>query len=94
MIAGVAAALIWQAWPRIGWLPALPAALAGIHGFVVGTAVGLVVIVVGTFAGRPAPQSCVDKAWGSGVDSADEHRSAVGGRLCGRNDANLLPGSK
>jgi SSS family transporter len=65
MVAGVTAALVWQAWPRIGWLPELPGALAGIHGFVVGTAVGLVVIVIGTFAGRPAPRDCVDKAWGS-----------------------------
>ena len=54
MVAGVTAALLWQAWPRLGWLPALPAALAGVHGFVVGTAVALVVIVVGTLLGRPA----------------------------------------
>jgi hypothetical protein len=39
--------------------------VAGVHGFVVGTAVGLVVILVGTFAGKPAPTACVDKAWGS-----------------------------
>jgi SSS family transporter len=65
MILGVAAALAWQAWPRIGWLPDLPAGLAGVHGFVVGTAVGLVVIVVGTWAGRPAPQALIDKAWGT-----------------------------
>jgi len=66
MITGVSAALLWQAWPRLGWLPELPSWLAGIHGFVVGTAVGLVVIVVGTFVGRPAPRARVDKAWGSG----------------------------
>jgi SSS family solute:Na+ symporter len=65
MVAGVSAALLWQAWPRIGWLPELPASLAGIHGFVVGTAVGLVVILIGTFVGKPAPRACVDKAWGS-----------------------------
>jgi Na+/pantothenate symporter len=65
MIAGVSAALLWQAWPRIGWLPELPGALAGVHGFVVGTAVGLVVILIGTFAGRPAPRDIVDRAWGS-----------------------------
>ena len=65
MLAGVATALLWQAWPRLGWLPELPSGLAGIHGFVVGTSVGLVVIVIGTFTGRPAPRECVDKAWGS-----------------------------
>jgi sodium/pantothenate symporter len=65
MVSGVGAALLWQAWPRVGWLPELPSALAGIHGFVVGTTVGLVVIVAGTFAGRPARRECVDKAWGS-----------------------------
>jgi SSS family transporter len=65
MVIGVSAALLWQAWPRLGWLPELPSALAGIHGFVVGTAVGLVVILIGTFAGKPAPAACVDKAWGS-----------------------------
>jgi Na+/pantothenate symporter len=66
MIAGVSAALVWQAWPKLG-LPALPPALAGVHGFVVGTAVGLVVILVGTLVGRPAPRECVAKAWGDEV---------------------------
>ncbi len=65
MIAGVSVALLWQAWPRIGWLPELPGALAGIHSFLVGTAVGLVVILIGTFAGRAAPRDNVDRAWGS-----------------------------
>ncbi len=65
MIAGVTAALVWQAWPRVSWLPALPAGLAGVHGFVVGTGVALVVIVVGTLAGRPAAAACVERAWGS-----------------------------
>jgi hypothetical protein len=64
MVAGVAAALIWQAWPRIPWLPELPGALAGVHGFVIGTAVALVVIVVGTWLGRPAADVCVRRAWG------------------------------
>ena len=68
MITGVFAALLWQAWPRLGWLPELPGVLAGIHGFVVGTTVGLVVILIGTFAGRPAPRECVDKSWGTTAD--------------------------
>jgi len=64
MIAGVVSALLWQAWPHLG-LPALPPALAGLHGFVVGTSVALVVIVAGTLVGRPAPEACVRRAWGS-----------------------------
>jgi SSS family transporter len=68
MVLGVTAALLWQVWPRLGWLPPLPGPLAGIHGFVVGTAVGLVVISVGTFAGRPAPRTCVDRAWGGAAE--------------------------
>ncbi len=64
MILAVTAALVWQAWPHLGWLPALPSGLAGIHGFVVGTSVGLVVIVVGTWLGKPAPTEAVKHAWG------------------------------
>jgi SSS family solute:Na+ symporter len=64
MILGVTAALLWQAWPRLGWLPPLPGALAGIHGFVVGTSVGLAVIVVGTLLGRPPAEAAVRRAWG------------------------------
>jgi SSS family solute:Na+ symporter len=64
MIAGVAAALIWQAWPKLTWLPELPGALAGIHGFVVGTTVSFVVILLGTLVGRPAPAEGVKRAWG------------------------------
>jgi SSS family transporter len=63
MVAGVLAALLWQAWSRLG-LPPLPPTLAGVHGFVVGTTVGLVVIVVGTLLGKPAPRGNVDRAWG------------------------------
>ncbi len=63
MLCGVGAALLWQAWPKLG-LPALPVALAGVHGFVVGTAVGLVVIVVGTLVGKPADGRFVERAWG------------------------------
>jgi len=64
MIAGVAAALIWSVWPRVGWLPELPSVLAGVHGFVVGVLVGLIVIVSGTVLGKPAPRECVARAWG------------------------------
>jgi Na+(H+)/acetate symporter ActP len=63
MVLGVGAALVWFVWPKIGALPALPSALAGVHGFVVGTAVGLVVILVGTLVGRPAPEADVRKSW-------------------------------
>ena len=66
MIAGAAAALIWQTWPKIGALPPLPPSLAGVHGFVVGVVTGLIVIVVGTLAGRPAPRETVARAWGEG----------------------------
>ena len=62
MIAGVASALVWQAWPRLG-MPDLPAALAGVHGFVIGTAVGLIVIVAGTLLGKPAPRENVERAF-------------------------------
>ncbi len=64
MVAGVAAALIWQAWPKVSALPDLPATLAGVHGFVVGTTVSFVVILVGTLLGKPAPEQAVRRAWG------------------------------
>ena len=38
--------------------------LAGIHGFVVGTGVGLIVILSGTLLGKPAPTACVRQSWG------------------------------
>ena len=63
MILGVTAALVWQAWPRIGWLPGLPANVAGIHGFVVGTSVGFLVILAGTLLGKPAPREAVKQAF-------------------------------
>ncbi|MDY0109627.1 MAG: hypothetical protein RBT60_06785 [Candidatus Krumholzibacteria bacterium] len=71
MITGVAAALLWQAWPRLP-LPPLPPALAGIHGFVVGTTLGLVVIVAGTLLGRPAPQRLLDATWHGKTPAASE----------------------
>ena len=61
MISGAAAALVWET-VRSG----LPAPWSGIHGFLVGLAVGLVVIVAGTFLGRPAPEEGVRLAWGEG----------------------------
>jgi SSS family transporter len=59
MVAGAAAALVWQA-VRSGF----PTPWSGIHGFLVGLALGLVVIVAGTFLGRPAPEDNVLLAWG------------------------------
>jgi hypothetical protein len=59
MIAGAISAVLWQVI-RSG----LPAPLAGVHGFLVGVAVGLVVILLGTLLGRPAPSASVARAWG------------------------------
>ncbi|MFH1680785.1 MAG: hypothetical protein ABIH26_09080, partial [Candidatus Eisenbacteria bacterium] len=59
MAAGAGAALLWQAFHRF-----LPAGWKGIHGFLVGVGVGLVVIVVGTALGRPAPEGAIRRAWG------------------------------
>ena len=59
MIAGAAAALLWQLVRG-----RLPEPWSGIHGFLTGLAVGLVVIVIGTFLGRPAPREAVARAWG------------------------------
>ena len=68
MIAGSLAALLWQAYLKLAplWsaLPELPQALRGLHGFVVGVSVGLVVIVVGSLLGKPAPESNVSRAFG------------------------------
>ncbi len=63
MVLGVTAALVWQIWPKLTFLPSLPDSLAGIHGFLVGTSVGLIVIVLGTLVGKPAPEECIRKAW-------------------------------
>ncbi|MCB9517181.1 MAG: hypothetical protein H6693_13405 [Candidatus Latescibacteria bacterium] len=59
MVAGAASALLWQ-WLRGG----LPAPWKGVHGFIVGTGVALVVIVLGTLLGRPADPERVARAWG------------------------------
>jgi SSS family solute:Na+ symporter len=61
MVLGAAAALIWQTASRLG---ALPAAWRGVHGFMVGVGLALVVIVVGTWLGRPAPRENIARAWG------------------------------
>jgi SSS family transporter len=58
MIAGTAAALLWQAFQQ-----ELPGAWRGVHGFVIGLAVGLAFIVVGTLAGRPASEAAVRRAF-------------------------------
>ncbi|MCP4145988.1 MAG: sodium/proline symporter [bacterium] len=63
MILGASAALIWQVWLKLG-LP-LPTVLQGVHGFVTGTAVGLVVIVIGTLVGKPASEEIIEKSWGT-----------------------------
>jgi solute:Na+ symporter, SSS family len=80
MVCGVSAALLWQAWPHLP-LPALPPGLAGVHGFVVGTATALLVIVLGTVLGRPAPAAAIAAAWGAvprqdGVPPRASSRSA------------------
>ncbi len=64
MLTGVASALTWQILGKVGVLAKLPPGIGGLHGFVIGVSVGLVVILVGTFVGRPAPRECIDKAWG------------------------------
>lgn len=59
MVAGSLAALLWQAFRGY-----LPEPWSGVHGFLAGTAVGLVVIVAGTLMGRPATRQNVERAWG------------------------------
>lgn len=59
MIAGSGSALLWQAIPG-----RLPSAWKGIHGFLVGIAVALAVLAIGTLAGRPAPSAAVERAFG------------------------------
>jgi hypothetical protein len=61
MVAGSAAALLWQALRS-----SLPAPWSGVHGFLVGVSVALVVIVVGTWLGRPAKRERIERAWGEG----------------------------
>ncbi|MBM3320950.1 MAG: hypothetical protein FJY73_09775 [Candidatus Eisenbacteria bacterium] len=59
MAAGAGSALLWQALHRF-----LPASWKGVHGFLVGLFVGLVVIVAGNALGRPAPETAIRRAWG------------------------------
>jgi solute:Na+ symporter, SSS family len=58
MVAGTAAALLWMILSN-----RLPAPWSGIHGFIVGVAVGLVVIVLGSLIGKPAPRDAIERAW-------------------------------
>jgi Na+/pantothenate symporter len=59
MAAGASVAFLWQIL-----IKRLPASWRGIHGFVVGLAIGLLVIGLGTLFGRPAPREAVRRAWG------------------------------
>lgn len=59
MFAGGATALLWQVFRGY-----LPAPWNEVHGFMTGVAVALVVIVVGTLMGGPAPDDAVKRAWG------------------------------
>ena len=61
MISGSCSALLWQAVRA-----KLGAPWDGIHGFLVGLAVGLLVIAAGTLLGRPAPEKSIRRAWGAG----------------------------
>ncbi len=60
MVLGSLSALLWQAIRG-----QLPAPWSGVHGFIAGTVVGLVVILLGTLLGRPAPRENVERAWRS-----------------------------
>ncbi len=58
MILGSAAALLWQIFRSD-----LPAPWSGIHGFITGVVVGLVVIIAGSLLGKGAPEEAVERAW-------------------------------
>ncbi len=60
MVLGAATALAWELLRRF-----LPAPWSGLHGFLTGSAVALLVIVVGTLLGRPAPAARLARAWGT-----------------------------
>jgi Na+/pantothenate symporter len=58
MISGAASALLWSIVAS-----KLPAPWNGIHGFIVGVAMGLIVIVIGSFFGKPAQKEALNRAW-------------------------------
>jgi len=58
MISGATAALLWQILRSN-----FPDPWKGIHGFIVGVVVGLMVILIGSLAGKPAARETVEKAW-------------------------------
>ncbi len=59
MVAGTLTALLWQAFRM-----RLPEPWSGVHGFITGTLAALVVIVIGSFLGRPAEAGQINRAWG------------------------------
>jgi len=58
-VAGALTSLLWQALRG-----RLAAPWNGIHGFIVGVTIALLVIVIGTFLARPAPSENIRRAWG------------------------------
>jgi len=62
MVLGAATALGWELLRK-----QLPAPWSGLHGFITGSFVALVVIAVGTLLGRPAPPAAIARAWGERV---------------------------
>lgn len=65
MVTGAAAALLWQAFRA-----RLPGPWNGVHGFLIGVAVALVVIVAVSLMTRPPRAETVRRAWGEGTRGA------------------------
>ena len=59
MVSGALTALLWQVFRG-----QLPSPWSNVHGFLTGTAMALLVIVLGSFLGRPAPRASIARAWG------------------------------